>query len=177
MKHGRLGILEIWGTVILRLSNTASFKSHQPAYFHDRPFFCTGRLALHPQTCNMARRRRERSASDIKLKRPDTTGPSEKTLLELAEQRGLFNKAQERERSIKAKTSTPEASTSEPEPEPLPPFVERIFETLVWTINLSALHFTLDVLVQNQYAAEMSWSKIVGRTGQAFLGMFRSPAF
>lgn len=111
----------------------------------------------------MARRRR---ASGIELKQPDRTGPSKQTLLDLAEQRGLFNKAQEREESIRTKAPAAPAD----DPEPLPPVVERIFETLLWTISLSTLHFTLDVFVQNQYAAEISWPKILGRTGQAFLG-------
>ncbi|KAH8902869.1 hypothetical protein BR93DRAFT_886252 [Coniochaeta sp. PMI_546] len=114
----------------------------------------------------MARRRRDKSPSGIKLTQPDRTGPSEQTLLDLAEQRGLFNKAQEREESIRTK-ATPEAAAEDSEP--LPPIVERIFETLLWTVSLSTLHFTLDVLVQNQYAAEISWPKIVTRSGQAFL--------
>jgi hypothetical protein len=118
----------------------------------------------------MARKRREKSPSGIKLKQPDRTGPSEQTLLDLAEQRGLFNKAQEREASIKTKTAPKEAAEDS---EPLPPVVERIFETLLWTVSLSTLHFTLDVLVQHQYAAEISWPKIISRTGQAFLGMLR----
>lgn len=117
----------------------------------------------------MARRRR---ASGIELKQPDRTGPSKQTLLDLAEQRGLFNKAQEREESIRAKITPAASAASAPadDAEPLPPVVERIFETLLWTISLSTLHFTLDVFVQNQYAAEISWPKILGRTGQAFLG-------
>ncbi len=119
----------------------------------------------------MARRRRDKSPSGIKLQQPDRTGPSEQTLLDLAEQRGLFNKVQEREESIKAEPAATE--TSAKDPEPLPPIVERLFETLLWTVSLSTLHFTLDVLVQNQYAAEISWPKIIARTGQAFLGMLR----
>ncbi|OIW22773.1 hypothetical protein CONLIGDRAFT_650215 [Coniochaeta ligniaria NRRL 30616] len=115
----------------------------------------------------MARRRRDKSPSGLKLKQPDRNGPSEQTLLDLAEKRGLFNKAQEREESIKAKTRAPESSRDDTEP--MPPVVERIFETLLWTVSLSTLHFTLDVLVQNQYAAEISWPKIIGRAGQAFL--------
>lgn len=121
----------------------------------------------------MARRRKDHSPSGVKLKQPDRTGPSEKTLLELAEQRGLFNQAQEREERIKAKTKTAPPEASAEDAEPLPPVVERILETLLWTVSLAALHFTLDVLVQNQYAAELSWPKVVGRAGQAFLGMLR----
>ncbi|KAB5559559.1 hypothetical protein GE09DRAFT_1113396 [Coniochaeta sp. 2T2.1] len=117
----------------------------------------------------MARKRRDKSPASIKLKHPDRDGPSEKTLLELAEQQGLFNKAQAREAALKPKTSTPGPGATTEELDALPPIVERIFETLLWTISLSTLHFTLDVLVQNQYAAEISWPKIIGRAGQAFL--------
>lgn len=117
----------------------------------------------------MGRRRGDNSPAGIKLKQPDRTGPSEKTLLELAEQRGLFNKAQAREESSKSRTPAPD--TPAEDAESLPPVVERILETLLWTTSLAALHFTLDVLVQHQYAAEISWPKIVGRTGQSFLGM------
>lgn len=117
----------------------------------------------------MGRRRRDKSPSGIELKEPDRAGPSQATLLELAEQRGLFKEAQAREERIKPQASVPDVSAEDAQP--LPPVVERILETLLWTISLSALHFTLDVLVQHQYATEISWPKIVTRTGQAFLGM------
>ena len=120
----------------------------------------------------MARRRRDKSPASIKLKHPDRDGPSEKTLLELAEQQGLFAKVQEGEAALKPKTTSKPTGAPHEESDALPPIVERIFETLLWTISLTALHFTLDVLVQNQYAAEISWPKVISRAGQAFLGAF-----
>ena len=119
----------------------------------------------------MARRRAEKSPAGIDLKQPDRSGPSEKTLLDLAQQQGLFDKARAREAALQGNTTSGTLESPAEEPEPLPPVVERIFETLLWTVSLSTLHFTLDVLVQNQYAADISWPKIVTRAGQAFLGM------
>jgi hypothetical protein len=81
----------------------------------------------------------------------------------------LFDKAKAKQDSIRAKTSAAGEGAEEPS-EPLPPVVERLFETLLWTISLSTLHFTLDVLVQNQYAVEISWPKVTIRAAQAFLG-------
>jgi hypothetical protein len=118
----------------------------------------------------MPRRRRDKSPSGIKLKQPDRSGPSEQTLLDLAQERGLFDKAKEKQDSLRAKSSAGTHAVEEPA-EPLPLIVERLFETLLWTVSLSTLHFTLDVLVQNQYAVDISWPKITIRAGQAFLGM------
>lgn len=116
-------------------------------------------------------RKRNKSPQGIKMKQPDRSGPSEKTLLDLAQQQGLFAKAKQREDTLRGNAS-PAATEAEDDSEPLPPIVERIFETLLWTVSLSTLHFTLDVLVQNQYAADISWPKIITRAGQAFLGGF-----
>lgn len=118
----------------------------------------------------MTRRRRDQSPANIKLKQPDRSGPSEKTLLDLAQQQGLFDQARQREDAIKGVT-TKASNAAEEEAEGLPPIVDRIMETILWTISLATLHFTLDVLVQNQYAHDISWPKIASRTGQAFLGM------
>lgn len=122
----------------------------------------------------MARRRRDRSPSSIKLTQPDRSGPSEKTLLDLAQQQGLFDQARQREDALKGVTTKAHDASAE-EAESLPPIVDRIMETILWTISLATLHFTLDVLVQNQYAHDISWPKITSRTGQAFLGMLRLP--
>jgi hypothetical protein len=117
----------------------------------------------------MARRRRDKSLSGIKLKQPDRSGPSEQTLLDLAQSQGLFDQARQREDAIKAATNKSPKGADD-DAEPLPPVVERIMETLLWTISLATLHFTLDVLVQNQYAHDISWPQITSRTGQALLG-------
>jgi hypothetical protein len=130
----------------------------------------------------MARRRREQSPSNIKLKQPDRSGPSEKTLLELAEERGLFDLAEKREEQIGKKAA--------PAPVPIPrapkekggdgghdgedglsPTAERVFETLLWSVSLAMLHMTLDVLVYHQYSIDsIVWPRILLRFGQALLG-------
>lgn len=130
----------------------------------------------------MAKKRREKDASNIKLKHPDRSGPSEPTLLQLADERNLFQQALDREKELKrqktrASKSSGESDSDEDDDEKeaevagLPPRVEQIMDTLLWTISLSMLHFTLDVLVQNQYAVELSWHDVSVRTGRAFLGM------
>ncbi|KAL2123789.1 hypothetical protein VTJ04DRAFT_154 [Mycothermus thermophilus] len=118
----------------------------------------------------MARKRRE-SSSNIKLRQPDRSGPTEKTLLQLAEERGLFEKAQKREKEIgkKKEAGTPEKDGKEEE-EGLPPTVERVFETLLWSMSLAMLHFTLDVLVHHQYSIHsIVWSSVFLRFLRALL--------
>ncbi|KAK0637413.1 hypothetical protein B0T17DRAFT_485738 [Bombardia bombarda] len=129
----------------------------------------------------MAKKRRERSPSGIKLAQPDRSGPSKQTLLDMAMQRGLFDQAQKKqEENEKAKRAARKAAGAkneddneeeeEDEDAKLPPTVERILETLLWTVSLSMLHFTLDVLVQHQYSIDrIVWPKVWVRTGQAFL--------
>ncbi|KAH8167739.1 hypothetical protein CIB48_g521 [Xylaria polymorpha] len=45
-------------------------------------------------------------------------------------------------------------------------------EALLWTVSLAMLHFTLDVLVQHQYAMEVSWPQIITRALVAFVVFF-----
>lgn len=123
----------------------------------------------------MARRRREQSPSSIKLKQPDRAGPSEKTLLQLADERGLFEEAQKKEASNKKKRATQKEQPEDEAELELPPAVERTFETLLWAVSLTMLHFTLDVLVQHQYSADrVVWPKVWARAGQALLGELQS---
>jgi len=131
----------------------------------------------------MARRRREPSPSSIKLRHPDRSGPSEKTLLELAQERGLFDQAKKREEEIGKKAAPiriprPRKDDSDEEEDEddddevgLTPGAERVLETLLWTMSLAMLHFTLDVLVYHQYSVDrISWPNICQRFAQAFLG-------
>ncbi|KAK4107716.1 hypothetical protein N656DRAFT_719528 [Canariomyces notabilis] len=124
----------------------------------------------------MARRRRDKSPSNLKLRQPDRSGPSEKTLLQLAEERGLFDQAKKREDEIAKKAagrpiSEPARGGDEDgDAEGLPPAVERVLETLLWSVSLAMLHFTLDVLVQHQFSVDrIVWPKVVTRTAQALL--------
>ncbi|KAK4239602.1 hypothetical protein C8A03DRAFT_14028 [Achaetomium macrosporum] len=123
----------------------------------------------------MARKRRERTPSNhLELKKPDRSGPTEKTLLQLAEERGLFGQAEKREAEI-GKKAVPVAISSatedgEDDEAKLPPTVERVLETLLWSVSLAMLHFTLDVLVHNQYSVDrIVWPRIWTRFGQALL--------
>lgn len=123
----------------------------------------------------MARKRNERDASKIKLKQPDRSGPSEETLIQLAEQRGLFAQALKKEdankRAVGKAIAPDEGGEDEDEGVALSPTAERILETLLWTVSLAMLHFTLDVLVQNQFSIDrIQWPKIWTRAGQALLG-------
>ena len=125
----------------------------------------------------MARKRKE-SPSRIKLKHADRSGPTEKTLLQLAEERGLFDEAKKREDDIAKKAIKIPAPKRIKEEEAddelaLPPAVDRALETLLWAVSLTMLHFTLDVLVQHQYSIDrIVWPKVCARAAQALLGEF-----
>ncbi|KAI1423536.1 hypothetical protein F5Y12DRAFT_716161 [Xylaria sp. FL1777] len=126
----------------------------------------------------MVRTRKERkAAAEIKLAQPDRSAPSDKTLLDIAQERNLFEQA---DRHPANRHTTHRNSTAgggshddgggggggggegEGEGE-FSPTADRILEALLWTVSLAMLHFTLDVLVQHQYAMEISWSQIVTR--------------
>jgi hypothetical protein len=112
----------------------------------------------------MARRRPDKGASspNIRLKQPDRSGltPNDETLLELAKKRGLL-----KETSNLSQTNN-DATTNE---EADPP-ISRFGEAVLWSISIAMLHLTFDVLVQHQYAKEISWWEIVTRSLQAFGG-------
>lgn len=127
-------------------------------------------------------RKRAESPSNIKFQHPDRSGPKEKTLLELAEERGLFAQAQKKqEENDKAKNAPkikkipikPETKDDDDDDtEPLSAGAERFLDTTLYTMSLTMLHFTLDVLVQNQYSADrIVWPKVWMRALQALFGM------
>jgi hypothetical protein len=129
----------------------------------------------------MVKTRKERAGkANIKLRQPDRSGPSEKTLLDLAGERNLFEQAKQREKEIakaKKKQNTAENDdddddddSDDGEPPVLSPGAERVLEAALWTVTIAMLHFTFDVLVQNQYGREISWPDVVMRTGRAWAG-------
>lgn len=118
----------------------------------------------------MVRERKEKRAKNIKLKQPDRSGPTDKTLLDLANERDLFKQAAAKERQNKRQNGE-EDDDEDDEGEGLPPGAERILETMLYSVSLAMLHLTLDVLVQQQYALEMEWFKIIQRALQALMGM------
>jgi hypothetical protein len=98
----------------------------------------------------------------IKLAHPDRSGPdpSQETLLDIAEKRGL----------LKAQQAAEEGLDESGEP-----LVGRLGESILWSISLTMLHFTLDVLVANQYAVAIKWPALIARTAQAFPSKSHSP--
>ncbi|KUJ10109.1 uncharacterized protein LY89DRAFT_270036 [Mollisia scopiformis] len=106
----------------------------------------------------MARQRKEKDVK-IKLKQPDRSGPdpSQQTLLDIAEKRGLLK--------IPVGEDEEEREGLDENGEPL---IGRLGESVLWSISLTMLHFTLDVLVAHQYAVEIKWNAIVNRSAQAF---------
>lgn len=111
----------------------------------------------------MARNRKDKDGK-IALKQPDRSGPdpSQETLLEMAEQRGLLNIPQA---VGKGKNKAEPAADEEP-------LIGRLGDSLLWTFSLTMLHFSMDVLVARQYAVEIEWDKLVWRSLQAFPGSF-----
>ncbi|KAK0719088.1 hypothetical protein B0T21DRAFT_386704 [Apiosordaria backusii] len=132
----------------------------------------------------MARQRKD-PTTKIRLRQPDRSGPTEKTLLEIAQERNLFAEAQKRQDALrknarKSETDDDDSSDEgddeeeedgeEDKEEGLSPTAERVLETMLWTLSLSMLHFTLDVLVQHQYSADwIVWPKVWERFFQAVL--------
>ncbi|RYP58964.1 hypothetical protein DL769_008743 [Monosporascus sp. CRB-8-3] len=115
----------------------------------------------------MVRTRKERKAENtIKLQQPDRSGPTGPTLLELAQERKLFEQADRKQGKRRSKEDDDDDNAA------IPPTVDRIMDAILWTTSLAMLHFTFDVLVQRQYAMEISWSQIATRTVQAFAVFF-----
>ncbi|KAI0834468.1 hypothetical protein F5Y06DRAFT_155153 [Hypoxylon sp. FL0890] len=109
----------------------------------------------------MVRTRKERkAANEIKLAQPDrTAAPSEETLLKLAEDRNLFEEAERQKRK--------QAKDKDEDEVLLSPTADRIMDAILWSMSLAMLHFTLDVLVQHQYAISIIWPQIIIRTVRA----------
>ncbi|KAG0649057.1 hypothetical protein D0Z07_5067 [Hyphodiscus hymeniophilus] len=107
----------------------------------------------------MGRSAKERKDAKFKLKHPDRSGPdpSQQTLLDLAEQRGL----------LKTPPGEKVDNGSSDDDEPL---IGRLGDSTLWSLSLTMLHFTLDVLVSHQYAMELEWPAIMTRAAQAFPG-------
>ncbi|EQK98663.1 deacetylase-like protein [Ophiocordyceps sinensis CO18] len=95
-------------------------------------------------------------AGSIKLRMPDRSAPSQKTLLDLAQERHLFQQAATRDH---------DAALSSPT---IPPGADRLLEAALWTVTLAMLHFTFDVLVQHQYANEIVWPAVCTRAAKAW---------
>ncbi|CZT52594.1 uncharacterized protein RSE6_13943 [Rhynchosporium secalis] len=119
----------------------------------------------------MARHRTPKTPKPIPLVQPDRSGPSSATLLEIAEQRGLLKTydGQPDTSSLRSRIQFP-PKDADADAEAL---VGRLGESVLWSISLTMLHFTLDVLISHQYGADsIVWRDICWRTVQAFPVIF-----
>ncbi len=93
---------------------------------------------------------------------PNRSGPdpSQETLLDIAEKRGL----------LKAQQAAQEGLDENGEP-----LIGRLGESILWSISLTMLHFTLDVLVAHQYAVDIKWPALIRRGVQAFPSKLQRP--
>lgn len=111
----------------------------------------------------MAKNRKD--PKPIKLRQPDRSAPSEKTLLQFANDNSLFDKAAKRERELAGK-----GDDDEDDGATLSPGAERFLEALLYTTTLAMLHLTFDVLVMNQYGTEIKWNRIAANAARAWAG-------
>ncbi|KXJ88925.1 hypothetical protein Micbo1qcDRAFT_177959 [Microdochium bolleyi] len=114
-------------------------------------------------------RKEKKSANPhYKLAQPDKSGPTEKTLLEIAQERNLFAQADKRQAKLARGTdgddSESDEDDSDAEGSELPGSVDRFMEAFLWSVSLTMLHFGLDVLVHQQYAMEFSWHQVILRS-------------
>ncbi|KAJ4392212.1 hypothetical protein N0V93_005837 [Gnomoniopsis smithogilvyi] len=119
----------------------------------------------------MVRTRKEKKATNIELRQPDRSGPTEKTLLQIAEDQNLFNLAAKQQRKNKGSVrghANDDGGDGEDE-DGLSSSADRFMDTLLYAVCLGMLHFTLDFLVQHQYAMEIEYKSIIVRAFQALL--------
>lgn len=143
-------------------------------------------------TSGAPRNRKERRAaglkgpvtqsSEIPLSQPSRETPKTKTLFEIAAERQSQLQHGEPFGDVDADSSSPPSITttqinpdgtlteisaegdSQSTDDPIGPFGQALF----FTLTLSMLHFTLDVLVHHQYRQEIGWDLIVQRTSVTF---------
>ncbi|CAK4034386.1 hypothetical protein MYCFIDRAFT_82597 [Lecanosticta acicola] len=106
------------------------------------------------------------STPKIKMSHPDYSKPKGKTLLDIYEEkRELLDKGQPFDPQYQDGLPRGESGNileaGLGEGEPIGPVGDAVF----WAACLTMFHFTLDVLVYNQYAQEIVWSTIYKRTG------------
>lgn len=105
------------------------------------------------------------STPKFKLAQPDRSGPNSKTLLDLYEEKKSllehgqpFDKRYEDGAVRDESGNILEAGLGDGEP------IGPIGNAIFWSISLAMVHFTLDVLVYNQYRQNIDWWDIFQRT-------------
>lgn len=119
----------------------------------------------------------------IKLAHPDRSAPTDKTLLDFAQDRNLFAQADQVEARIRRKgkdtlglkaTGKGDSGDADSDEEGLDPAVDHVMDSFFYGVSLAILHVTLDVLVQHQYAMRINWRGIFKR---GVLGLLRMGSF
>ncbi|PTB38154.1 hypothetical protein M441DRAFT_29552 [Trichoderma asperellum CBS 433.97] len=115
---------------------------------------------------------KNRKEKPIKLRQPDRSGPTEQTLLQLADEQQLFKKAAKREKQLAGGDGDDDENEDDDEEGQMSPGAERFLEALLYTSTLATLHLTFDVLVMNQYGTAIKWDRVVKNAGRAFIAFF-----
>src|SRR5271167_3020347 len=112
----------------------------------------------------MPRRRQTQKGANVALQQPDRSGPdpSRKTLLDIAQERGLLKEDSKPAASSNGNEARADDEVDAP--------IGRFGEAVLWSMSLAMLHFTFDVLAQHQYAVEIEWRGLIIRSLQAFGG-------
>jgi hypothetical protein len=163
---------KIWKDQRLEVTNiTMADEDNQPRNRKERRT-AAKQSGKHPSTATI------NAASNI----PDRTGPKGKTLLEIADERtaalqGMLASGQPFEKSLSDGLARDENgrvllpakdSESDDEDAIMGPCAESFF----LATSLAMVHFTLDVLVFQQYAQEIVWPAIFQRTAIAYPILF-----
>lgn len=107
------------------------------------------------------------SSSAIPLSQPDRSGPSDKTLFQIASERGLLDPSTHRTKDGKLpKNAIPIRNPVADED------ISRLGNAILWSTSMAMLHFTFDVLTSHQYAKTIVWADLIIRAIQAFLSEF-----
>ncbi|KAF2126547.1 hypothetical protein P153DRAFT_297801 [Dothidotthia symphoricarpi CBS 119687] len=102
---------------------------------------------------------------NILLQHPDRSGPKGKTLFELAEERQRELDAQNGR--VRPPTVSDTATTTATDAADVVS-IGPLGDAILYSISMAALHFTLDVIVYNQYREALVWNEIVSRAGTAW---------
>lgn len=105
------------------------------------------------------------SEPKIRMAQPDRSGPKSKTLMDLYEEKkSLLEHGQPFDKKYEDGLVRDESGNileaGLGDDEPIGPMGNATF----WSVSLAMVHFTLDVLVYNQYRQEMEWWPIFQRT-------------
>ncbi|KAI9816762.1 MAG: hypothetical protein M1827_001407 [Pycnora praestabilis] len=125
-------------------------------------------MALNEHNSSINRKQRRAQGKNIKLSQPDRTGPKSRTLFELAEERQAILQHGQSLRRASSKEGYTREGNGDVGEDPIGSFGQAVF----FALTLGMLHFTLDVLVHQQYRQEIDWAMIFRRSGMSLPVIF-----